>query len=198
MRTLICALVAFVSTLFRSRLALQLENVALRHQLTVYQRTTKRPRISTGDRILWSWLSRGWSGWRNALVIVQPRTVIAWQRKRFRDHWAKLSKQGRPGRPPVSKEIRALIRKMSEANTGWGSPRIVGELRKLGIDVAKSTVEKYRVRAQETAVSDVESFSEESCQGLGVYRFLRGTNREIQGIVRVGGSRPSSSQGCAL
>ena len=146
MRTLICALVAFVSTLYRSRLALQLENVALRHQLTVYQRTTKRPRISTGDRILWSWLSRDWSGWRNDLVIVQPRTVIAWQRKRFRNHWTKLSKQGRPGRPPVSKEIRALIRKMSQANTGWGSPRIVGELRKLGIDVAKSTVEKYRVR----------------------------------------------------
>jgi hypothetical protein len=63
MRTLICALVAFVSILYRSRLALQFENVALRHQLAVYQRTTKRPRISTGDRILGSWLSRGWSGW---------------------------------------------------------------------------------------------------------------------------------------
>ena len=99
MRTLICALVAFVSTLFRSRLALQLQNVALRHQLTVYQRTAHLPRINPGDRVLWSWLSRGWSGWRNVLVIVQPRTVIAWQGKRFRDHWAKLSKQGRPGRP---------------------------------------------------------------------------------------------------
>jgi len=72
--------------------------------------------------------------------------VIAWQRKRFRDHWAKLSKHGRPGRPPVPKEIRALIRKMSEANISWGSPRIVGELRKLGINVAKSTVDRYLVR----------------------------------------------------
>jgi transposase InsO family protein len=72
--------------------------------------------------------------------------VIAWQHKRFRDHWTKSGKHSKPGRPLVSKEIRALIRKMSEANTGWGSPRIVGELRKLGIDVAKSTVEKYRVR----------------------------------------------------
>jgi hypothetical protein len=68
--------------------------------------------------------------------------VIAWQRKRFRDHWARLSQQGRPGRPPVSKEISALIRQMSEANPSWGSPRIVGELSKLGIDVAKSTVDK--------------------------------------------------------
>jgi len=78
----------------------------------------------------------------------QTGTVIAWQRKRFRDHWAKLSKHGRPGRPTVSEEIKALIRRMSAANPGWGSPRIVGELRKLGIDVAKSTVEKYRVRSR--------------------------------------------------
>jgi hypothetical protein len=63
--------------------------------------------------------------------------VIAWQGKRFRDHWAELSKQGRPGRPPLPKEIRALIRKMLEANSGWGSPRIVGELRKLGIAFPK-------------------------------------------------------------
>jgi len=146
MKPIIRALLAFVSTLFRSRLALQLEIVALRHQLTVYQRTTKRPRINPGDRIFWSWLSRRWSGWRGALVFVQTRTVLAWQRKRFRDHRAKLSKQGRSGRPPISKEIKALIRKMSEANGGWGSPRIVGELRKLGINVAKSTVDRYRVR----------------------------------------------------
>jgi putative transposase len=75
--------------------------------------------------------------------------VIAWQRKRFRDHWAKLSQQGRPGRPPISKEIRVQIRKISVANPDWGSPRIVGELRKLGIDVAKSTVDKYRVRSKQ-------------------------------------------------
>ena len=80
------------------------------------------------------------------MVLVQTRTVIGWQRKRCRDHRAKLSKQGRSGRPPISKEIKALIRKMSEANGGWGSPRIVGELRKLGINVAKSTVDRYRVR----------------------------------------------------
>ena len=142
MRTLICVLLAFVSTVFRSRLTLQLENVALRQQLGVYQRTIQRPRIHPADRIFWSWFSHHWSGWRDALVFVKTRTVIAWQRKRFREHWAKLSKQGGPGRPPVSKEIRALIRKMSAANVGWGSPRIVGELRKLGIEVSKSTVEK--------------------------------------------------------
>ncbi len=80
---------------------------------------------------------------------MQPRTVIAWQRKRFRDHWARLSHQGRPGRAPVAKDIRDLIRRVSHANPAWGSPRIVGELGKLGVEVAKSTVEKYMVRRRE-------------------------------------------------
>jgi putative transposase len=79
-------------------------------------------------------------------VFVQPRTVTAWQRRRFRDHWWRLSQRGTSGRPAVPREVRDLIRELSQANPLWGSPRIVGELRKLGIHVAKSTVEKYRVR----------------------------------------------------
>ena len=81
-------------------------------------------------------------------MFVQPRTVIAWQRQRFRDHWRQLSQQRTPGRPTIAKELRELIQAMWQANPTWGSPRIVGELRKLGIEVAKSTVEKYRVRPQ--------------------------------------------------
>jgi hypothetical protein len=73
-------------------------------------------------------------------------TVTAWQRRRFRDHWSKLSQRSKPGRPSVPREVITLIRKISSANARWGAPRIVGELRKLGIEVAKSTVEKYRVR----------------------------------------------------
>jgi putative transposase len=109
MKPIVCALLLLVSTVIRSWVSLQLEIVALRHQLAAYQRTTKRLQISSGDRILWSRFSRRWSGWRDALVFVQTGTVIAWQRKRFRDHWAKLSKQGKPGRPPVPEEIRALM-----------------------------------------------------------------------------------------
>ena len=77
---------------------------------------------------------------------MHPATVIAWQRQRFRKHWPRLSRTGRPGRPEVSKEIRELIREISTANLLWGSPRILGDLLKLGIAVAKSAVEKYRVR----------------------------------------------------
>ena len=71
MKPIACALLLLVSTVIRSRVSLQLEIVALRHLLAVYQRVTKRPQISSGDRILWSWLSRHWSGWRDALVFVQ-------------------------------------------------------------------------------------------------------------------------------
>ena len=96
--------------------------------------------------MFWSWLSRRWPSWRDALVFVRPATVIALQRKRFRDHWARISRTGKPGRPPISNEIRELIRKVSGANPLWGTPRIIGELGKLGIRVAKSTVDRYRVR----------------------------------------------------
>ena len=149
MLPVLSALLAFAVGLFRSRASLCLEHLALRHQLAVYQRTIARPRLRRSDRLFWAWLSRLWSGWRHALAFVQPPTVIAWQRQRFRDHWRRLSQRGKLGRPAISKEVSQLIRDMWRANPTWGSPRIVGELHKLGIDVAKSTVEKYRVRQRQ-------------------------------------------------
>ena len=135
-----------VRDLFRSRVALQLEILALRHPLAVYQRTATRLRIRPADPLLWSWFSRHWSRWRDGLVFVRPETVLAWRRRRFREHWTKLSRRGKKGRPTVPREIRDLIRRMASANPLWGAPRIVGELGKIGIEVAKSTVEKYMVR----------------------------------------------------
>jgi putative transposase len=146
MPPVVCALLAFLAAYFRSRCSMQLEILALRHQLAVYRQSVPRPRIQSMDRLLWSWLARVWSGWQDALALVQPRTVVACQQKRFREHWQRLSQGSKPGRPAVAKEVRELIREMSRANPTWGSPRIVGELRKLGIEVAKSTLEKYQVR----------------------------------------------------
>jgi len=145
MMPIVHALLGFVPGMFRSRIGLQLEIVALRHQVNLYRRSIRRPPIRPGDRILWAWLARHWGRWREVLVFVQPATVLAWQRRRFRDHWARLSRR-QPGRPAVSPELRDLIRDLSTANPRWGAPRILGELRKLGIAVAKSTVEKYRLR----------------------------------------------------
>jgi putative transposase len=137
----------FASTL-SSRAALQAENLALRHQLCVYQRSVKRPRVRPADRILWSLLAKAWAGWKDALIFVKPDTVIRWQRRRFKEHWRKLSCSGEPGRPPIAEEVKELIRTMSSMNSTWGSPRIVGELAKLGISCTKSTADKYKVRVR--------------------------------------------------
>ena len=158
MRSVFSALMAYLVSHFRSHDSLRLENMALRHQLAVYQQTVKRPKLRPADRLFWSWLSRLWPGWQHALEVVQPRTVIAWQKKRFRDYWRQLSQSGTPGRPALAKEVRALIQDMWRANPLWGSPRIVGELRKLGITVAKSTVETYRPRVRKPPSSTWKAF----------------------------------------
>src|SRR6267142_1899076 len=121
---------------------LALENLALRQQLAVYKRTANRPKLQRADRLLWVWLSRVWPAWRQALVIVAPATVLRWQRRRFRRHWATLSGHRPAGRPPGDAAIKTLVRRMTAANPLWGAPRIHGELLKLGIDVAERTVSR--------------------------------------------------------
>ena len=143
------ALLLTLRTLTRSRAALQLEILALRHQLEVLQRTRpRRVRLTTIDRWLWVLLARLWTGWRAALVIVKPETVIAWHRRGFRLWWTWKSRR-RLGRPTVPAAIRTLIRTMAEANPRWGAPRIHGELLKLGIDVCQATVAKYMGRRRQ-------------------------------------------------
>lgn len=124
---LIRLFVCFLAAMFRSRAALQAENLALRHQLLVYQRSIKRPKVQPADRILWSLLARAWKGWKEALVFVKPQTVIRWQRRRFKEPWTRLSRSGESGRPPVPGEVKELIRTMSSMNPTWSSPRIAGE-----------------------------------------------------------------------
>jgi putative transposase len=131
----------------RTRAALHAEILALRHQLLVLQRSNRNRQLplKPADRVLWVWISRLWSGWRSALLIVKPETVIAWHRRGFRLYWAWKSRV-HDGRPALPKEVRDLIRHMSLANPGWGAPRIHGELLKLGIEVSETTVAKYMIR----------------------------------------------------
>ncbi len=158
MLTFIQTLPNLLRDALRTRLSMQLEILALRHQLAVYRRSTRRPRIRPTDRIFWSWLSRAWSGWRDTLVIVRPETVIAWRRRKFREYWAKLIRSGKPGRPAIPREVRDLIRRMSMANPLWGAPYIVGELGKIGIHLPKSTVAKYMVRCRKPSSSTWRTF----------------------------------------
>jgi putative transposase len=131
----------------RSRRELVLENLALRHQLEVLQRTARRPRLKPADRALWALLSRFLGQWRHCLTVVQPDTVIRWHRLGWRLFWRHKSRARRRGRPLVDPEMRGLIRRLSVENPLWGAPRIHGELLKLGYEVAETTVGKYMVKS---------------------------------------------------
>src|SRR6267154_2427474 len=142
MITLLSALGSLLSFRVRSRLTLELELVALRHQLTVLRRQCPgQPRLFSADRLLWVWLYRICPQVLDAMVLVKPATVLDWHRKGFRLYWRRRSR--RLGRPRMNREIHELIRQMSQANPLWGAPRIHGELLKLGIEVSQATVGRY-------------------------------------------------------
>ena len=132
--------------IFADRAALHTEILALRQQVAVLKRKRPRPSLRKADRVFWVILSCLWPGWRHALVIVRPETAIGWHRKGFRLFWTWKSRRRKPGRPPVSREIRDLVRRMSRENTRWGAPRIHGELLKLGFSISQAAVSKYMVR----------------------------------------------------
>ena len=142
MITLLLYLLRLLPFLCDGRRQLALEILALRQQLAVYKRMARRPKLRRSDRLFWVWLARVWVGWRQSLVIVTPDTVLRWQRRRFREHWTKLSRRPTRGRPRVDPEITALVIQMAAANPLWGAPRIHGELLKLGIHVAERTVSR--------------------------------------------------------
>ena len=147
MRTVFLSFLSALRSCFQSRACLQVENLALRHQINVLRRCGRRRLpLNSSDRLLWVWLSRLRTGWHSALMIVKPETVMAWHRRGFRLYWTWKSRHARPGRPDIPQEVRDLIRKMSLANLLWGETRSLGELLKLGLNVSQATVAKYRVR----------------------------------------------------
>jgi putative transposase len=91
----------FLRALLGSSAAVTLENVALRHQLAVLQRSVGRPRLRRWDRLVWVGLSQLWAGWRASLLIVQPATVLAWHRQGFQLYWRWKSRGRLVGRPPL-------------------------------------------------------------------------------------------------
>jgi len=161
MLTFLTTLLAALRSLFRARVDLELENIALRHQIGVLRRSAKkRPKLTPVDRLLWVCLSRLWSGWHSTLAIVKPETVLAWHRKGFRLFWTWKVRRGQPGRPVLARETRDLIRRMCRENPGWGAPRIHGELLKLGIDIGETSVSKYMVRCRKPPSQTWRTFLE--------------------------------------
>jgi Integrase core domain len=134
--------------LFQSRSRLQIEILVLRHQLIVLRRTApRRARLRAVDRLLFVLLYRLWPGVLDSIAVIQPDTIVRWHRRGFGALWRWKSRL-RLGRPAIAKDMRDLIREISRANPLWGAPRIHGELLKLGIDVAQSTVAKYMSRTR--------------------------------------------------
>lgn len=132
-----------------SRHQLILENLALRQQLAVLIRQRPRPPLRRRDRLFWVLLSKVYFGWRSALVLVQPETVLHWHQQGFRLYWRWKSRHKYVGRPPLDKDIRVLIARMTQENPLWGAPRIQAELRLLGHEVAEATVAKYMARPRQ-------------------------------------------------
>ena len=134
---------------FRSRRDLLLENLALRQQLAVLKAKHPQPRLAAPDRLFWVVLRRFWPGWKQALLIVQPETVVRWHRAGFKLYWTMALAASGPlwGEDAMSKELRELIFRMVAENPTWGAPRIHGELKMLGFDISERTVLRWMRKA---------------------------------------------------
>jgi hypothetical protein len=98
--------------------------------------------------LFWLTLRRLWPGWKTALILVQPATVVRWHQAGFKLYWAWLSRhRNRVGRKCVSRELRELIFRMVADNPTWGAPRIHGELWMLGFDISERSVQRWMRKA---------------------------------------------------
>ncbi len=152
--------------LFRSRASLEIEILALRHQLNILRRKSpKRPTFGSIDRVVFAGLYGLAPGVLSALAIVEPETVIRWHRAGFRLYW-RWKSGPHDGRPKVPVDVRQLIRSISIANPLWGAPRIHGELLKLGIEVGQTTVAKYMARGRRPPSQGWKTFLRNHADGV--------------------------------
>jgi len=136
--------IGWILSTFGSRADLVLENLALRQQLLALHNTRSRRRLSAQHKLFWVLVRKLWSGWQKPLILVSPRTVVAWHRAGFRLYWKWLCRTRRVGgRRPVGREVRELVSRMAVENPTWGAPRIHGELLKLGFTIAEPTVSRW-------------------------------------------------------
>jgi putative transposase len=127
-----------LARLFDSLRDLLLENLALRQQLGVLRRRHPQPRFAGSDRLFWAMLRRIWSGWKQALIIVRPETVVRWHRAGFKAYWTWLPRhRNRPGKKCVSRELRELIFRMVAEDGTCRAPQIHDELKMLGFKISE-------------------------------------------------------------
>ena len=191
----LCGLFRTLVALFKDQRDLMLEILALRQQLLVYKRLHPRPQLRRRDRLFWISLSKIWGGWRQALIIVKPDTVIGWHRQGFSFFWTKLSQRRSVGRPAVSADVRALIKLMAEANPTWGAPRIHSELLKLGIEISERTVSRLMPRQRKPPSQTWRTAPRQPLQRAGLDRLLHCADSDVSRAVRARcvGARPPES-----
>src|SRR5213082_2634972 len=151
---------------FKPRQRLEAEILVLRHRLNILQqRAPRRLHLRWPDRALFIWLYRRCPRILDAITIVRPETVVRWHRMGFAAYWRWKS---RPlgGRPRIGKEVRDLIRRMSFENPLWGASKIYGELFKLGIEVAQSTVSIYMVLCPDRPLQTWKTFVRNHMEGI--------------------------------
>jgi transposase InsO family protein len=151
---------------FKPRQQLEAEILVLRHQLNILQqRAPGRPHLRWVDRALFIWLYRRCPPILNAITVVRPETVLRWHRMGFAAYW-RWKSRSLGGRPRIAKEVRDLIRRMSLENPIWGAAKIHGELLKLGIQVAQSTVSTYMVPRRDRPLQTWKTFVCNHMEGI--------------------------------
>ena len=141
--------------------------------------------VTTSNRLRLVWLYRLYPTLLDAIIIVQPETVIRWHRGGFRAYWRWKSRHV-GGRPRTDAEIRALIRRLNRENPLWGAPRIHGELLMLGIAVAQSTVSRYMVRRRRPPSQGWKAFLRNHAAAIAFTGSVRGANGLVQVALRPG------------
>jgi len=145
---LLCFALAVLASPFKSKLRLEAENAALRHQVIVLRRRLHgRVRLTNQDRWFLIQLYRWFPSILSVVTIIRPETLVRWHRAGFRYYWRWKSRT-LGGRPQIDANLRVLLRRISVENPLWGAPRIHGELLKLGFEIAQSSVAKYMVKRQ--------------------------------------------------
>ena len=202
MLDLLVSIAAAVASMFRSRRTQALEILALRQQLAVYKRTAKRPVLRAHERVFWVWPSRVWTGWRSALIIVKPETVIAWHRRGFLLYWTWRSRRRRsPGRPRVSREIRGVVRRVlhfgvtSHPSAEWSGNHVV---QAFPLERAPRTMirdrdaiygEAFRRRLKHLGIEEVITAPMSLWQDPYAERLIGSVRRECIGHVIIMGER---------
>jgi putative transposase len=141
----VCRLLALLVLLGRGDRSKDIEILVLRHELSILRRQVRRPRFEPRDRLMLAALSRIASRRCWSAFPVRPETLLRWHRRLVAHRWTYPHR--RPGRPPIEREMRELIIRLARENTSWGYVRIVGELRKLGIDVSATLVRSVLAEA---------------------------------------------------